>query len=302
MNEFVVITDPHYILDSEHASIPDAVWKTGFSFCQNEFRRYSTAEARITAAFDLAESKGLNLIVCPGDLIEGFAVGGGDSEARLQGIVNIIDAHSYIIGGGAWYNALGNHETAAFSLDLTVYGGVINNSSYTNAYTSGSVDRAFSFDKDGIHYIVLDTNNAGSLGEGNDDTNWLIADLAASKLPKILFSHKHLSEIYFSCGSDYVNITNASGIRSILEADGNVQAVFSGHYHTASYSPQIINDIWYVGLRGSVLSTSTDDTTNAYYHVKVRPNATQGDSQQRANIEIDGYVNGESKPFRKYLL
>lgn len=118
----------------------------------------------------------------------------------------------------------------------------------------------YSFDRGGIHFIVLDSNEPGPNLRpyyryiGDEQRQWLIDDLAATTLPTIIFSHHPFDDT----GAGV--IVNHADIRKIVEAahhpDGSpkVLACFSGHLHRdyvrtiqGIYYPQI-NSASYVWL------------------------------------------------------
>jgi hypothetical protein len=124
----------------------------------------------------------------------------------------------------------------------------------------------YSFNQNGIHGIVLDANYTVSEphrpfdAQTEDDVfwywkeawipkeelEWLVADLAESQLPTVVFTHQLLHR---NKREDHT-IKNAPAVREILEADGQVMAVFSGHDHRGEVS--IVHDIHYFVLEGNV--------------------------------------------------
>lgn len=98
-----------------------------------------------------------------------------------------------------------------------------------------------SFDRHGYHVVILDTSS-GTV----DDTQltWLRADLAASDLVTLVFTHVSIAP--FPKAWKYPNgiITNGAAVRTVFEADGDVVAVFTGHNHTH------VGDDWHVVRNG----------------------------------------------------
>lgn len=269
----------------------DAPWT---QFGQDEYRRYSTAETRLTNFLNAMHARGdIELCVQKGDFIDALPV--EDYVARLITAVGYVAASDW---GGDFYNVIGNHCKTRFDLGgWSDYESNINNSAYDDAWQEDGIDKAFSWDKNGIHYIVLFCPYTNDMSESQ--RNWLIADLAATELPVVVFTHAHLCDSVSTSPVDYINVGNASIIRGILEGDGNVQCVIEGHYHTG-HDPVWINDILYIGMRGSVFAPEAGD--NAYYAVEIIPNAVWGSSRMRANIEVTGYSLGSTKTFDKFIV
>jgi len=138
------------------------------------------------------------------------------------------------------YNVLGNHEI-----------GVASKSDVLALWTLPKKPPVayYSFDVRDFHFVVLDNHNYESANcTGADITQyyfriwreqkkWLIQDLANTSKPTILFIHVPLSgkfypKTLYRVGKPYYNrIANCIAIWPILEADGDVIAVFEGHYH-----------------------------------------------------------------------
>lgn len=105
----------------------------------------------------------------------------------------------------------------------------------------GEVEREksyYSFERGGIHFVVLDScfrSDGTPYGRKNfrwTDANvppaeleWLKSDLQAHQKPTIVFAHQRLDV------SNNHGVKNNAEVRRILEASGNVVAVFQGHSH-----------------------------------------------------------------------
>ena len=119
----------------------------------------------------------------------------------------------------------------------------------------GMNKRYYSFDKGGLHFIVLDGNdkNPGDWNEyyyryiGAEQKNWLENDLRNTNLPVIIFSHQSLDAKY--------GVKNRIEIRKIIEdikfENGvkKVIACISGHHHD-DYNKSI-NGINYVHINSA---------------------------------------------------
>lgn len=115
----------------------------------------------------------------------------------------------------------------------------------------------YSFDQGGVHFIVLDacfTGEGKPYGRNNskwDDANipekelaWLADDLKQNAKPTIVFVHQRLDV------DDRHTVKNAPDVRKLLEASGNVLAVFQGHSHKNDHKH--INGIHYCVHRAMV--------------------------------------------------
>ena len=145
---------------------------------------------------------------------------------------------------GIKYHVLGNHDMVDFGFkkDQTM-----------NWW--GMKKRYYSFDKGGIHFIILDGNdkNPDDWNEyyyryiGNEQKNWLENDLRNTSLPVIIFSHQSLDAKH--------GVKNRVEIRKIIEnfkfENGirKVVACISGHHHD-DYN-QSINGINYIHINSA---------------------------------------------------
>lgn len=128
----------------------------------------------------------------------------------------------------------------------------------------GMIDKYYSFDFNGVHFVVLDANylNVDGHYEDYDTANfyvdasqrtwinprqieWLEADLKSTTLPTIIFSHQSLA-------NDLWGVKNRTAVQGMLEEinkrpDGaTVIACFNGHNHI-DFIRQI-NGIYYIDI------------------------------------------------------
>ena len=121
------------------------------------------------------------------------------------------------------YHVLGNHDMdGGFTREDTV------------AFYD-MPDKYYSFDKNGVHFIVLDGNEPGGKREGyaryisKEQLAWVAEDLHATAFPVIVFSHQTLDGSY--------GIENSEAVREVLESATTetgytkVMACFCGHHH-----------------------------------------------------------------------
>jgi hypothetical protein len=176
---------------------------------------------------------------------------------------------------GPTYHALGNHDMDSIS-KMQFLKQVDN----TNIESNRSY---YSFNSNGLHYIVLDANystDGTDYDHGNFDwtdanipsqeLDWLRKDLAAAPGAVIVFIHQLLDDT----GSVYVK--NAAQVRQIFNASGKVLAVFQGHHHSGSYSN--IAGIHYYTLKAVVEGHGPEN--NSYAIAEVHPDG---------NITVNGY-------------
>ena len=232
---FGVITDIHYSdrLDTKSRKFSAALTKTEH-FVKTMGRRKA------------------DFIMELGDFVEKLS----DDKDPIQNLEEIEAVYTSF--NGPFYHVLGNHEFD--DLKRSELLPRLNN-------TGISADKTYySFDQNGIHCIVLDEDYTVSEShlpfdvqtEDNpfwywkeawipkEELDWLTADLADSQLPTLVFTHQLLHR---NNEEDHT-VKNADVVREILESDGQVIAVFSGHDHRGEVS--IVNNIHYFVLEGNV--------------------------------------------------
>ena len=96
----------------------------------------------------------------------------------------------------------------------------------------------YSFDSGAFHFVVLDAcfrSDGEPYGRNNfqwtdpnfpaAEVEWLEADLKATDKKTVVFAHQRLDV------SNQHGVKNSAQVRQVLEASGNVLAVFQGHSH-----------------------------------------------------------------------
>jgi 3',5'-cyclic AMP phosphodiesterase CpdA len=188
------------------------------------------ADARLQAFIDAAHSKNPDFILQLGD----FCV----PHERNREFLNIWKSYK-----GEKHHVLGNHDT---------------DGGYSREQTREFWDMPanyYSFDKGGIHFVILDGNDKNPkpwsgynryIDEMQQE--WLKNDLEQTSNPTVVFSHQTLE-----LESD--GVANMKTIRKILE-DANDKAGFqkvicclSGHTHTDFQTR--INGIYYVQINSA---------------------------------------------------
>lgn len=237
---FGVITDIH------HSNRPDT-----------RTRKYSAALAKTAYFVTRMDAEGVDFVIELGDMVDQTI-----NEKNPLETLSEIDA-AFTGFRGPHYHVLGNHEFDSIArMDL------LNRLDNTGILAG---ETYYSFDLNGFHYIVLDADFTATephqpfdmIAEGQiawwdwteawvprEELDWLAADLAASDLPTIVFSHQALHLDASAEGAEDFMINNAAEVRSLLEADGQVLAAFSGHDHRGATTT--LNRIRYFGLAGNV--------------------------------------------------
>lgn len=239
--KFGVITDLHY------ADKPSAG--------SRHFRE--SVDKLIEAAGQFNKEK-IDFVVELGDLIDAAA-----SVETEQGYLKRINKEFSAISKDRHY-VLGNH-----CVDML----------YKEEFLEGVGQKkaAYSFDRGGIHFVVLDAcfksdgkpygRKSSRWNDANvpaEQVDWLKADLKSAEKHVIVFAHQRLDVT-----NDY-RIKNAPEIRKVLEGSGKVRAVFQGHSHQNDYKE--IAGIHYCTLVAMVEGSGAENS--GYSTVEVRPDGT----------------------------
>lgn len=223
-------------------------------------RIYRESIAKMAECVQLMNNKEVDYLIELGDFIDKGADAG---EKAALGHLDTIE-RVYRKYDGPRYHVLGNHDMDKISkqqfLSRVENTGIKKAASY------------YSFDSNGIHFVVLDACFTSS-GEPYDhgkfgwkDANippkemgWLQQDLAATSKRVIVFVHQLLD----GEGSHYVK--NAAKVRQILQQDEGVLAVFQGHNHGGHYSH--IQGIHYYTLKAMVEGSGEENNSYAIVDV-----------------------------------
>lgn len=204
----------------------------------------------------------------------------GDNASQTLDFLRTIEA-VFNRFEGPRYHVLGNHDMDRISKEQFLAN--ISNTGFPRALPY------YSFDAGGIHFVALDANcraDGSDYNAGNFDwrqafvaapqLEWLAADLAASRLPVIVFVHHRLD-----ADQGEVYARNAADVRRVLETSGRVRAVFQGHHHEGGY--RCVNAIHYYTLKALVVGRGLANT--AYATVQVMPDNS---------LNVTGFKNAES--------
>ncbi len=257
---FGLITDCHYA-DADPAGT----------------RFYRESLDKLSECVTLMNAEKVDFLIESGDFKD------QDKTPAEQKTLSYLEAVERVFQGfdGPTYHVLGNHDTDSISkrqfLSLVRNTGVASGRSY------------YSFDLNGLRFIVLDANyraDGVDYDHGNFDWTdanvpsaelaWLERELTEATGPVIVFIHQLLD------GTGSVYVKNAGEIRHVLQASGKVLAVFQGHHHPGSYSN--IEGIHYYTLRGLIEGTGSEN--NSYAIAEVHPDGA---------ITVTGYRKAESR-------
>lgn len=233
-------------------------------------RHYRETLGKLEEAGQQFQREQATVLVELGDLID--AADSVDVEQRYLKTIN--DSFSTICKDRHY--VLGNHCVDTLTKQEFL-GGVEQKTSY------------YSFDRSGLHFVMLDScfrSDGKPYGRKNSrwtDANipaaeleWLEADLNANKNPAIVFAHQRLDV------SNNHGVRNNAAVRNILEASGNVTAVFQGHSHKNDLND--INGIHYCTLVAMV--EGSGEESNGYSLMEVQPDGTihlNGFRQQKSH-------------------
>ena len=190
------------------------------------------SEYRITTFIDAMKKENPDFIIELGDFIT--------PEPKYAKYYEIWNSFP-----GEKYHVIGNHE---------MDGGTSREKAleYRNMKSS-----YYSFDKNGFHFIVLDGNDKKDPNVkgyqqfiGNEQVEWLKADLAKTTTPVVIFSHQGLA--HYSSADEKYGVENYKQMQEILEthnknnSHSKVIGCFNGHTHY-DYAENI-NGIWYITI------------------------------------------------------
>jgi predicted phosphodiesterase len=220
-------------------------------------RYYQQAPQKIAVLATLATSLKPDFIISTGDTVD-FGASGEATLTNLATVQALLAATNI-----PYYLTVGNHDFILCGKEAW-----LSQLGLSLGYRS--------FDYGNYHFIMLDTNYDV---DGEDDytawdddrsyyipetqRTWLTADLAAnSAKPCIVFTHQRIDAYVYSGSGAHNTVEDADGqaVRAILEAAGNVKAVFQGHTHDAAYS--VVNGIPYYNIAGMVDGDITADANN----------------------------------------
>ncbi|MCS7468580.1 metallophosphoesterase [Stieleria sp. ICT_E10.1] len=235
-------------------------------------RHYRETRGKLAEAAAEFQRQGVDCLVELGDLID--AAETVETEQRYLTTINqefsaICDDRHYV---------LGNHCVDTLKKEEFL-GGV------------GQAKSYYSFDREGFHFVVLDSCFRGDgqpYGRKNfqwtdanvpqEELDWLAADLAGTDNRTIIFAHQRLDV------SNNHGVKNNADVRKILEASGNVLAVFQGHSHQNDLKE--IHGIHYCTLVAMV--EGSGEESNGYSTMEIHRDGT---------IQLNGFRKQADREF-----
>lgn len=213
-------------------------------------RFYRDAKIKMREAINELNRQKLDFVVHLGDFKD---EGPDQNPANTLRFLKEIE-HELQQFHGPVHHCVGNHDVDSITKQQFLAN--ISNSGRKRA------DGYYSFDLNGLHFIVLDANyDAGGnhqfYAEGADwqkthipnfELEWLRDDLKKTALPSIILCHHPLYEFYKE-GYTF-HVANHQEVRTILETSGKVMAAFHGHVHQEDF--KLINGIHYITQLGMV--------------------------------------------------
>ncbi|MHC4986545.1 MAG: metallophosphoesterase family protein [Planctomycetota bacterium] len=194
-------------------------------------RYFGDSPAKLAAAVETFNERGVDFIVNLGDLIDRLEDDPTDPRqyvAEARAVVEGFDGPCHVVPG--------NHDVACLTKSdfLRLAGGAGGASTYA-------------FDHGGFHFVVLDTNH---FEDGSDITpettsedwsdewlgqtqlDWLADDLAAAgETPTVIFTHAELGPRFLDDEERPHAVKDSDVARAIIQSAGNVRAIFQGHNH-----------------------------------------------------------------------
>ncbi len=211
-------------------------------------RHYRESLAKLAEATNYFQQTKPAFIVELGDFIDA-----AESVATEQSYLKTV-SRAFAAAPGEKHYVLGNHCVYTLTKEEFL-GGVGREKSY------------YAFDQGGLHFIILDScfrSDGAPYGRKNfqwtdpnipaAELDWLQSDLQANNRPTVVFAHQRLDV------SNHYGVKNAADVRRVLEASGQVSAVFQGHSHQNDYRE--INGVHYCTLAAMVEGSGLEN--NAY--------------------------------------
>lgn len=166
-------------------------------------------------------------------------------------------------------NVAGNHDTVNLAP-----------SDLLSVWADGSPSLHRSFDRGGLHFLVLHTREAKDLSVtlGADQLAWIEADLGAHPGPTIVLMHHSAADQdlrgnrWFERAPHICLVQERKRLRELFQRHGGVRAVFNGHLHWNHLD--VIEGIPYVTIQ-SLIENLDDDApgraANAHAVVRIGP-------------------------------
>lgn len=222
---FGVFTDIHYSMKNN-----------------DEVRFFRSAFEKTCKCIDFFKKSNVDFLICLGDLVDCE-----DDEAEQKILLN--DIQKAVSGNGIpFYLCLGNHDVTAYSYKEIM-----------KKFTPDSQQEYYSFDRENIHFVVLDTNY-NKFGEhytkesmcwdelyvDEKQLQWLRNDLSQAMYPTIICTHGNLDDRENGGILDPHTVKNHKEVQAVINKCEKVRLVLQGHYHCGNIGWQ--NGILYLTI------------------------------------------------------
>ena len=175
----------------------------------------------LTGALAEMDADEVDLVVDLGDRIS-------DVDRDVDRELTAAVAEAFASSSTPHHHILGNHDVAHLAVE-------------DSEELFGRSMRSTSFDLGGLHLVMwqADVRPDRSVGfaASEDDLDWLAADLAATDLPCVVFSHIPLDgaslrgNFWFQNNERFGGLANVDDVQRVLQSSGNVIACIAGHVH-----------------------------------------------------------------------
>jgi predicted phosphodiesterase len=234
-------------------------------------RHYRETLGRLQEAVDTFNQRGIDVALELGDLI--------DAADDVPTELRYLDAADRVFRSfrGDRRYVLGNH--CVWTLSKAQF-----------LQHVGAASAHYSFDRSGVHFVVLDAcyrADGTPYGDKNyewTDTEippvqrqWLRNDLERASAPTLVFVHQRLDV------ENHYGVRSAPEVRRLLEESGKVLAVFQGHSHQNDH--RRINGIHYCTLAAVVEGAGQ---SNAYGILTVLDNGA---------LTLEGFHRQQNRAF-----
>lgn len=257
-------------------------------------RKYSASLDKLQVFMDTMAAEKPAFIIELGDMVDTLAEG-TDPAQNLAQVEKIFTSFN-----GPTYHVLGNHEFDNLTREV-----------FLSSITNTGIEKGqtyYSWDAGGVHFVVLDADYTPQQPHRPYDMNtpednfwtwkdtfvppqeieWLREDLKKADMPTVVFTHQNLDRVD---DQDHT-IKNAAEVRKVLEEDGQVLAVISGHDHQGGYSN--IKGIHYIVLHGNV-------GVNDYRTWEATSNTEGFDKKEDNQFALLEISKGEGKEYQLML-
>ena len=221
-----------------------------------------------------------DFVVDVGDLIYGYGANAQRMRQEYTDFLSVVKKFSM-----PFYTIVGNHEVTSMAGQKD-YETFLNRPLY------------YSFNHDGSHFVILDTNVNFAEGKFTQaQYDWLAKDLesATSAENIFIFMHKPLHEYFDPDQTAWTDKIMAKKVDSLINEFNsnhhNIKIVFQGHEHL--YWQTNLNGITYMITGGAGAPLDAEPQNGGFYHfIMVTVNGTHVE----VHVFLPNYFNVEYRP------